>query len=356
MELNDFVNSIKEKVPGFKSKNINEGQTKEWLIKPFFEVLGWQFSNPNEVVPEDDDSTGKKPDFGFYFNDSVKFFLEAKSINNPLDDLRMISEKINYCNNANVPFLIITNGINYKIYYIGLKGSGKDKLLQEFSILEDIDDEIIMMLTKEAFNDDQLYDYAKRKYIFVNVKTALENIFQKPHKKIIDKINNEIRTILGHKFGDDEIKEALKSFNLTINLNMFEENDKKDDSKKPDENNIYTIENQFKSGKWVNSYDLYNKLKKYLNKNNIRFVENPTKSYIGILDKDNNYFQVHGQKSGLKLFINIDYSELSEQEKLKTRDVSEIGRSGIGNTECIIKNENDFDWLLGIIRKAYDKI
>ncbi|MFH1612418.1 MAG: DUF5655 domain-containing protein, partial [bacterium] len=299
-----------------------------------------------------------KPDYGFYFNNSIKFFLEAKSINNSLNDSKMITEKLNYCNNANVPFLIITNGIIYKIYYISLKGSGKDKLLQEFSILEDIDDEIIMMLTKKAFNNNQLHNYAKRLYIFTNIKTAIENIFKKPCEKIIDEINDEIRKILGHKFGNDEIKEALKNFNLTINLDSFDENNEKDDSNKfnkSDKKNIYTIENQFKNGKWIDSYELYKKLKKYLNKNNIKFTENPTSFYIGMIDKNKIFFKVHGQKFGLKLWINIDYSELSEQEKLKTRDVSNIGH-GMGNTGCIINNENDFDWLLGIIKKAYDKI
>ena len=79
-----FVEAIKSKISNFKAKSINEAQTKEWLIKPFFETLGWDFSNPDEVIPEDDDSTGKKPDYSFTIDGSAKFLVEAKPISNPL--------------------------------------------------------------------------------------------------------------------------------------------------------------------------------------------------------------------------------------------------------------------------------
>ena len=94
-EMMGFVNKIRLKIPDFKNKNINEAQTKEWLIKPFFELLGWDFSNPDEVIPEDDDSTGKRPDYCFYINKKPKLLLEAKQINNSLDDNKMITEKMN---------------------------------------------------------------------------------------------------------------------------------------------------------------------------------------------------------------------------------------------------------------------
>jgi predicted transport protein len=69
-----------------------------------------------------------------------------------------------------------------------------------------------------------------------------------------------------------------------------------------------------------------------------------------------NYFFVCGQKRCLKLYFRLKWNELSEQEKLIERDVSKIGYSGLGDIECTVNNENDFEWLIGIIRKAYNKI
>lgn len=360
MNINEYIESIKPKIQDFKNRGINEAQTKEWLIRPFFETLNWSFSNPDEVVPEDDDGSGRRPDYGFYFNKKIKFFVEAKPITTNIDDTKIINEKLSYCNNANVPFLIITNGVDYRIYYTGLKGSNKEKLLQEFSLNDEIDDEIINKLFKDSFENDLLYNYAKSLSVFSNVKTAIEKIFQNPTKKIIETINVEIKEILGHKFGDDDIKEALKHFNLEISEEIYStdedyENTIKKEIKNEEPSN-WSIEYQFKNGKWSNSFNLYNKLKDYLKNNNINFSENPTKFYIGMIHNDKNFFQIHGQKAGIKVWIDIAFNELSEQEKLKARDVSQIGHWGMGQIECIIKNENDFDWILGIIKKSFEKI
>jgi hypothetical protein len=358
MNITDFMTQNKKKINGLKDRSMNEAQTKEWLIRPFFEMLHWDFSNPDEVVPEDDDSSGKKPDYGFYCQKKVKFFVEAKPINTNIADIKIITEKLNYCNNANVPFLIITNGVEYAIYYTGLKGSNKDKLLQSFSLMDEIiDDEIINKLYKEAFEQDILYTYAKNLSVFTNVKSAIETLFQHAHKKIIDLINEEIKTILGHKFGDDDIRNALKHFNLEISDEPYSSEPMSEESEQTTKQNDsnWTIEHQFKQGKWKNSFELYQKLIKYFVSNNIVFTEKPTKFYVGWLHNEKNYVQIHGQRSGLKVWISIKFNELSEQERLKSRDVSHIGHWGMGETEYIVKNERDFDMLVGIVKKAFDK-
>jgi len=355
-DLINFINKIKSKFPEFKNKNINEAQTKEWLIKPFFELLGWDFSNPDEVVPEDDDSTGKRPDYCFYINGKPKLLMEAKQINNSLDDNKMITEKINYCSNAQVPFLIITNGALYRVYYSELKGSGKDKLLQEFSIIEEFDEEaeeIIDKLRKSNVEQDKLLSYAKNIFILTNVKKTIENLFQFPNNKIINIINDKLKEMLGHKFGNDEIEESLHQFNIQINTDVHEPPDDSSDDDK--QKQIWTIEHQFKDKKWDSSYNLYNKLVKKLKDAEMIFEENPTKLYIGFIVNEINFCQIHGQKSGLKMWINLKMSDLSEQETLKVRDVSSIGHWGMGTTEAIVSNESDFDWILPLIKKSYNK-
>lgn len=357
MNIHDFMKQNKKKICELKKRNINEAQTKEWLIRPFFEMLHWDFSNPNEVVPEDDDSSGKKPDYGFYCHKKIKFFVEAKPLTMNIADIKIITEKLNYCHNANVPFLIITNGVEYAIYYTGLKGPNKEKLLLSFSLEDDIiDDEILNKLSKEAFEHDILYTYAKNLFVFTNVKSAIETLFQHAHTKLIELINEEIKTILGHKFGNDDIRHALKHFNLEISDDPYssEPMEEQNEQTKSNDSN-WTIERQFKHGKWEKSFEIYQKLIRYFAMNGLVFSEKPTKFYIGLLHNEKNYVQIHGQRSGLKVWVNISFHELSEQEKLKSRDVSQIGHWGMGDTEYIVKNERDFDMLVGIVKKVFDK-
>ena len=81
--------------------------------------------------------------------------------------------------------------------------------------------------------------------------------------------------------------------------------------------------------------------------NGLVFSEKPTKFYIGLLHNEKNYVQIHGQRSGLKVWVNISFHELSEQEKLKSRDVSQIGHWGMGDTEYIVKMNVILTCLLG---------
>lgn len=350
--LDKIVTAIKK----LKSQNINEAQTKDWLIRPFFESLGWDFSNPDEVVPEDDDNAGKRTDYCFYINSIPKLLVEAKSLANSLSDNKMIIEKLNYCANRDIPLLIITNGDSYKIYYSELKGIGKEKLLQEFTLSDSSDDEVIEKLSKQSFEKDLLLNYSKNISLFTTIKKAIENLFQSADKKFIGIINDSVKEILGHKFGADDIESALKQFTLHINTDLHETvytNEVNDDD---DDEKNWTVENQFKDGKWNESLEQYKKLLKQLKNTEINFVENPTKRYISLLTDSKSFCQVCGLKSGLKIWINLEMNELSEEESLKARDVSKIGHWGMGNVECFLENGSEMEWIVSLINKSYKKM
>lgn len=366
-EINQKMDNLKTKISILKKKNINEAQTKEWLIKPFFELLGWDFSNPDEIIPEDDDMAGKRCDYNFCIGSVSKFLVEAKPLNNNLDDNKMIFEKLNYCSNTAIPILIITNGELYRIYYAELKGVGNDKLLDEFCLSKEYDEDLVEKLSKESFQNDALLTYSRNISLYTNIKKAIEKLFKSSNKSLITQINNIVKENLGHKFGDDEVDEALKQFRLEINtdIEMLQHNKSEEIVKnisqkekiKETENDpkIWTIEHQFKEGRWKATFDLYKKLITELNNKGLKFNENPTKFYIGLISDKLNFCQIHGQKAGMKIWLNLDIRDISEQASLKVRDVSDIGHWGMGNIECVVKNELDFDWLITLIQKAYVK-
>lgn len=355
------LNKVIAKINKLKLKSINEAQTKKWLIEPFFELLGWDFSNPDEVVPEDDDGTGKRPDYCFYINGEAKFLVEAKSLGFNLNDNKMITEKLNYCSNSGSKLLIITDGNTYRVYYSELKGIGKDKLLQDFTLVDNIDEEFIDKLSKSAFISNRLINYAKNIYVLTNVKKATEKLFLASDEKLINLVNDNVKELLGHKFGNDEIEEALKQFSLMINIDLYdsvnysEPNDQQE--KDEADMSLWTVEQQFKNLKWKFSYDLYQHLIKNLKEDGLCFKEKPTKLYIGLISEEGNinFCQIHGQKSGLKMWLNLSINDLSEQETLRIRDVSKIGHWGMGDLESTIDDLSDIDWISILIKKAYQK-
>lgn len=351
--LEKIIASIKK----LKTQNINEAQTKDWLIRPFFEFLGWDFSNPEEVVPEDDDSAGKRTDYCFYTNEVPKLLVEAKALSNSLSDNKMIIEKLNYCANRGISLLILTNGDTYKIYYSELKGIGKEKLLQEFTLSDKVDEEVIEKLSKKSFEKDLLLNYSRNISLFTTIKKATENLFQSADKKFLRIINESVKDILGHKFGEDDIEMALKQFTLHINTDLHETVYASDTTEETNEDEkIWTIENQFRDGKWNESFEQYKKLRKGLKNIELNFTENPTKRYISLLVDTKSFCQLCGLKSGLKIWVNLVMNELSEEESLKVRDVSKIGHWGMGNVECFIENGSDIDWIVSLINKSYKKL
>lgn len=351
--LEKIIASIKR----LKSQNINEAQTKDWLIRPFFEFLGWDFSNPADVVPEDDDSAGKRTDYCFYTNEIPKLLVEAKALSNSLSDNKMIIEKLNYCANRGISLLILTNGDTYKIYYSELKGIGKEKLLQEFTLSDKVDEEVIEKLSKKSFEKDLLLNYSRNISLFTTIKKATENLFQSADKKFLRIINESVKDILGHKFGEDDIEMALKQFTLHINADLHETvyASGTTEETNEDEKN-WTIENQFRDGKWNESFEQYKRLRKGLKNIELNFTENPTKRYISLLVDSKSFCQICGLKSGLKIWVNLVMSEMSEEESLKVRDVSKIGHWGMGSVECFIENGSDIDWIVSLINKSYKKL
>jgi len=357
INVDKILDEIKKKIVDYKDKNINEAQTKSWFIQPFFESLGWDFSKPDEVIPEASDDAGAKPDYVFCLDEKPKLLIEAKSLSNRLDDDKMITNKLNYCNNLNVPLLIITNGDTYKIYYAELKEKAKDKLLEEFSISGGYDENIILKLCKESFQEDKLLNYAKTIFVATIIKNVVEDIFQSPEKNLISLVNTKIKSILGHTFGDADIKNTLNTFSIEFNIedyeteNIQQQNDNISDSKQTK----YTIEDQFKNGKWGNSLNLYQIIISKLKYDKLDIVENPTKFYIGLISNDKNFCQIHGQESKLKIWLNLKLADLSEKDKLRVRDVSKIGHWGMGDIECIINNESDIEWIVSLIKISYNK-
>jgi len=355
--VEEKLKNLVEKIEKLKTKDINEAATKEYLIKPFFEILGWDFSNPDEIVPEDTDTTGKRPDYSFYVNGKKKVLIEAKSINNQLNDVKMLNEKMSYCLSAQVPFLIITNGILYNVYYSELKGSSQDKLLFDLQLDEKINEEMLNLLRRESLEKDDLLKYAQDTFILSNIKKSFEALLQEPSKKFISLLNEKMKELIGHTFGDSDIKAALQNIYIQINQDSSSyQNNTVQTASADNDQKQWTINDQFNNGKWENTLNLYKELINLLKKEGMEFDENPTKLYIGLLTKTNSksFCQIQAQQNGLKIFININIKELTEQEKLNVRDVSKIGHWGTGETEAIVRTINDLNWCVNIIKKSYN--
>ncbi|MFA4856973.1 RloF, partial [Helicobacter pylori] len=63
------------------------------------------------------------------------------------------------------------------------------------------------------------------------------------------------------------------------------------------------------------------------------------------------------QEKGLKLYLKMNLNELQDEikEKLKIRDVSNIGRPCVGNMEVELETKENIPYCLGLIKQALEK-
>ena len=134
----------------YKSIIRTEEATKTACIEPFFRLLGWDFSNPLQVIPEFTADfgvkAGERVDYCMKDEDIVCLIVECKSIDVKLSE-KHISQLYRYFSVTDAHYAVLTNGVDYQIFTDSIKQNIMDsKPIFEFSIfdLENISFEMLV--------------------------------------------------------------------------------------------------------------------------------------------------------------------------------------------------------------------
>jgi len=138
-------------------KSYTEEETKKDFILPLFEVLGWDIYNKEEVTAEESMSSGRV-DYGFYLNDRIKFYLEAKKLSVDLHNEDFANQTIRYSWNKGATWAILTDFESIMVFNAqDIKRSLADKLYFEIPYTEYLSRfEQLRLLSKESFQNDSL--------------------------------------------------------------------------------------------------------------------------------------------------------------------------------------------------------
>lgn len=79
----------------------------------------------------------------------------------------------------------------------------------------------------------------------------------------------------------------------------------------------------------------------------------PRKDYIGFI-ANTNFVDVHPKKSKLTIWINLKKGELDDPKNI-ARDMSNTGHHGNGDYEISLKTNENLDYIVPLIRQAYEK-
>ena len=133
-EIEKCIESLRTQLERHRGKGLKEYPTRTIFIDPLLQALNWDVRDPDEVELEYPTVDGKSVDYAMKINRKVVLLIEAKQLEDPLDDVKSVTQVVGYAANDGIEWCVLTNGARYKVYRASERASAPEKLLFEASI------------------------------------------------------------------------------------------------------------------------------------------------------------------------------------------------------------------------------
>lgn len=131
------IEALRGLIANYSSRpgRVNESNTIRALVTPMISALGWKIDDLDEVQSEYRHVPADNPvDYALFLNGSPSLFVEAKALDEKLDDRKWIIQTLNYANNCNVEWAVLTNGAEWRVYNVHAKAEAENKLFYTVDI------------------------------------------------------------------------------------------------------------------------------------------------------------------------------------------------------------------------------
>lgn len=190
MDFADQINQLASRVVKMKPQLLTEEATKNALIMPFIQALGYDVFNPTEVIPEFTSDVGirrgEKVDYAIMQNERMIMLIECKGVNDKL--VNHDSQLIRYFHASEAKFAILTNGQLFK-FYTDLEEQNKldDKPFFEFDLLNIKEQQIseLKKFHKSNFDIDKIISTASELKYTNAIKTILNRESEEPTESFV---------------------------------------------------------------------------------------------------------------------------------------------------------------------------
>ncbi|MDU1903837.1 MAG: type I restriction endonuclease [Dysgonomonas sp.] len=340
MDFKDVIKQLSERVEKLKGNLQTEEATKNALVMPMLQALGYDVFNPLEVVPEFicDIGTkkGEKIDYAIMANNEPILLIECKHWNQPLT--LHDNQLLRYFHVSKAKFGVLTNGIIYR-FYTDLETPNKmdEKPFLEINLNEikshHIDE--LKKFHKAYFDVDNILSSASELKYTSELKNIISNEFSNPTpefvklfaKQVYDgmitpKVLDQFTTLVKKSiasFISDTISERLKTALKTEASQEIENNEESKETKVTLPENVVYMSEDGKIVTTQDEIDGYNIVKAILydTVDINRVVDRDTNSYFGILFDDNN------RKPICRLYFNSEtkrYIATFDENKVETKN------------------------------------
>ena len=358
------IESLRMKLDRHRKDDLKEIPTRTIFVDQLLQALGWDVRDPDEVELECPTIDGKSVDYAVKINRKPVLFMEAKALNDPLTDVKSITQVVGYAANAGVEWCILTNGVTYKVYHSTEKAEAPEKLLFEISLdpketkgmsIQQVAEQF-SRLSRDAMAKGLLDEIGEQIFTTGKIRKALDKLFMEPPGTLVRLIRSTI--------GDDtikptQVKKALsRLWAQTSEVEIPSPYESGVQPAPPDKRRLRgeeSSEEHHIKGKPQEVIELFRTIDKFCRELDPTAVQRKyLAKYIRYTYGKNIFCCVHLQKSGLRVWLKLNYSDLESPPEY-VRDVSNIGHWGVGDVELAIDSLERFQSTKFLIQKSLEE-
>jgi hypothetical protein len=212
MDFIDHLRVLSTRISNTKSMIQTEEATKNAMIMPFIQILGYNVFDPLEVTPElvADIGTkkGEKVDYAILSNGKPIILFECKKAGADLH-INHASQLFRYFHVTAARFGVLTNGLVYRFFTdLELPNKMDEKPFFEFNVLEfkERDVEELKKFAKSAFDLETILTTANELKYTRAIQTKLSEWIVSPSDEFVRLVSAEL---LGNKRFTPQIKEQF---------------------------------------------------------------------------------------------------------------------------------------------------
>lgn len=225
MEKDEFATKIKgvsKRVLTLRDNLGTEESTKNSLIMPFFQNLGYDIFNPLEFIPEYTADVGikkgEKVDYAIVINQKLQILVECKAITEDLNNHD--SQLFRYFGTTDAKFGILTNGDEYR-FFTDLDDPNKMDSLPfltvKMSELRDSQISELFRFTKENFDEDSIFSTASELKYMNQFGAYVKGLLNNPDEDFVKFVIQNVFSLRATKSNIEQFTPIIKSgLNITI--------------------------------------------------------------------------------------------------------------------------------------------
>ena len=363
-ELKKRIEELQTQLKKHRRANLKELPTRTIFIDSLLGALGWDVRDPDEVELEYPTIDGKSVDYALKINREPVILLEAKALDDPLDDVKAITQVVGYATNAGIDWCVLTNGILYKVYRSSEKVPAPDKLLFEVSIdpentSEQSSEQITLhlsRLSKVSMANGVLDELGEEVFTTAKVRKALDRLFEEHDDSFLRVIRKaiddngispaQIRDALSRIWRGEAPMKPAKSFEYAQKARHKRKSASRD--------KLDYGEAQHTEGKPLEVAELYRALDRFCqDRAPGKITRRYLAKYITWALGKTVFCSVHLLQGGLKMWLKLSPSNIPASITY-ARDVSNIGHWGLGDVEFALDSLDHLREAEQFIQASFD--